>query len=284
MKRSFSVVVILVVFVSVLFPCLFSRSVQADSGPKPSITLEVTNAPKDYYIALLGRKGKDHWGENSELKLNEVTQDKVEAYLKDFQYDMWYFYESPLGDNLFRCNEEGRYHFWYNVPNPFRVILIDRNGDVYLSDSISQWEYNVECTFDVRKGTLDEHRVGSIAKRAGLILCHYGITLVIEILLLLGFYPLNKKNLFWVWIANTITNIPLNLFLLHAKLGTEITFFWLTFEIIIIFLEDFIYQARLIDRNGKKSGKKAFGYSVLANIMSAFAGFVFQILYGNYSL
>ncbi len=275
-KRKISTWYAFALIVTIVFLGLLPQTVHADSGPKPSIDLEVTDAPDDYYIALLGKIRYGQTRVNSKLKVDDVTTQKVEDYLKDFQYEGWGFFESPLGDNLYRRNETGEYQFWYMVPNPFRVILIDMNGEVHMSDVLHQWEYNAECTFDFHTGTLIEHRAGAIMKRALIVGGCYGVTLIIEFLVLIGLFPVNKKNLFWFWLANTVTNIPLNIFLLHANIGPGIYIIWFLLELLIILIEGIIYTSHLIDKKGSKSAARAFGYSAIANVLSAFAGVMIQ--------
>ena len=281
-KRKITTWFALLFLVTFAFLGPISLTVNADTGPKPSIDLEVINAPKDYYVALLGKRDWDTGHVNSHLKLDSVSLEKVEEYLENFWYKEWHYFESPLGDNLYRRNETDVYHFWYMVPKPFRVLLIDMDGNVYVSDELYQWEYNAECTYDFHTGTLSEHRIGAIGKRTLVILGSYLVTLTIELLVLSGFYPLNKKNLFWFWLANTITNIPLNIFLLHSNLGLEIMFVWILLEILVFFVEGFLYKFNLIDRKGNNFTSKAFGYSALANFLSAFVGVMIQMIYYSF--
>ena len=281
-KRKITTWFALLFLVTFAFLGPISLTVNADTGPKPSIDLEVINAPKDYYVALLGKRDWDTGHVNSHLKLDSVSLEKVEEYLENFWYKGWHYFESPLGDNLYRRNETDVYHFWYMVPKPFRVLLIDMDGNVYVSDELYQWEYNAECTFDFHIGSLIEHRAGAVGKRILIILCSYLITLAIELLILRAFYPLNKNNLFWFWLTNTVTNIPLNIFLLHTKLGLEITFIWFFLEILIVFVEGFLYAIFLKNHKGKKRATYALGYSALANFLSAFVGVMIQMIY--YSL
>ena len=282
-KRKISTWYAFALIVTIVFLGLLPQTVHAESGPKPSIDLEVTGAPDDYYIALLGEIRYGQTRVNSKLKVDEVTTQKVEDYLKDFQYEGWGFFESPLGDNLYRRNETGEYRFWYMVPNPFRVILIDMNGEVHMSDVLHQWEYNAECSFDFSTGSLIEHNAGAIVKRILVILGSYVITLAIELLVLNGFYPLKKKNLFWFWLANTVTNIPFNIYLLHSRLGFEILFVWILLELLVVFVEGCIYSFGMTDDKGKKSEGKAFCYSTFANFLSALAGIMIQLIYNSFS-
>ena len=52
-KRKISTWYAFALIVTIVFLGLLPQTVHADSGPKPSIDLEVTGAPDDYYIALL---------------------------------------------------------------------------------------------------------------------------------------------------------------------------------------------------------------------------------------
>ena len=282
-KRKISAMFTLVVIASLVLLGLFPQAIQADTGPKPSITIEVTNAPKDYYVALLGRKGSDKGNGNSELKLNEVTRESVEAYLESFQYDEWYYYKSPLGDNLFRCNEGGEYRFWYMVPNPFRVILIDMEGNVHLSNSVHQIEYNAECTYDVEAGTLKEHIFSFFRKDGLTIFGSYVVTLIVELIILIFFFPLYPRNLFWFWLANTITNIPFNLFIMKAALsGPGLLLAWLIGEALVIVIEGLIYAKTMKEKTGKRKNLTAFTYSMCANIVSALCGILIQWIYTTF--
>ena len=260
-----------------IFVCIIP--VRADMGPKPSIDLTVVNAPESYYVALL-----TNWATpeergvpnvNSKLKLEDVNDESVKDYLEGFLYYGW-FCERIRGD-CYRSNAEGCYHFGYSVPNPFKVIIIDADGDVHISDVLYQKEYNAECTLDVVTGSLTENRDNKVRGRIIAVVLCYIFTLGIEgIVLKLFRYPLTKRNEFSFLFINTVTNISLSCYLIsHAPLGGILLLFVLQYaEVLIILIEGAFYAVMLRDKSGKVRVLRGFVYSLVANLASAIMSFI----------
>ena len=69
-----------------MFFVLIKESIYADTGeePEPSVTLEIKNAPEDYYVAILYEPGA-YYDTDTDLKVQGPVDDSVlEKYLKDF--------------------------------------------------------------------------------------------------------------------------------------------------------------------------------------------------------
>lgn len=252
---------------------LFPQDIQADVGPKPSIEITVKNGPKDYYIALIEKKtGLEG---RSALKLDNVTDESVEAFLKGFAYDGWGYFKNPVGTNYKRANEDGVFHFGYMTPDYFRVMIIDMDGNVLLSDPIDKIEFNAEFSFDYAAGELKELRDDALMKRIFTIARNYILTFVIEFVILIAFaYPMKARNIISVIVVNAITNIPLNLYFTQPQ--NRASGFFLTlflFEIVIMFFEAIVYYFALADKNGNMK-KKALGYAVVANLLTAGIGLI----------
>ena len=255
--------------------------VRADMGPKPSIDLTVVNAPESYYVALL-----TNWATpeergvpnvNSKLKLDEVNDESVKDYLEGFLYYGWFCERTRGVIDCYRSNAEGCYHFGYSVPNPFKVIIIDADGDVHISDVLYQKEYNAECTLDVVTGSLTENRDNKVRGRIIAVVLCYIVTLAIEgIVLKLFRYPLTKRNEFSFLFINTVTNISLSCYLIsHAPLGGIFTLFVLQYaEVWIILIEGAFYAVMLRDKSGKVRVLRGFVYSLVANLASAIMSFI----------
>ena len=254
-------------------------NVHADTGAKPSITLRVENAPQDYYVALLDNwLGKD--GQNSELKLDEVNDETVKAYLESFIYDGWYMFDNPVGKNIRRSNPENEYDFGYMVPDPFRVIVISTDGTVYISEVLDQKEFNADCTYDVATGTLTEERGAKVARRIIYIAICYILTLCFELIVLVLFkYPLNLRNIICFLLINTLTNIPFNCYIMNSTAGLPVIVMGFFLEILIILVEGFFYAFTLRDAEGNMRFGKSFLYGVVANIFSEVMGIVLLIVY-----
>ena len=281
-KRSGKIKLIISLFTFALIFVLSSTCVRADMGPKPSITLTVTNAEEygDYYVALL-EKRDGVLDENSKLKLDkEVNEENVEEYLKAFRYDGWCFHKTPVGGYLFEKNEDGIYDFIYMVPNPFRVVLIDRDGNVHVSDEITKKEYNAKCTYDVMSGEVTEQSGDKAKGRIGYIAICYIFTLIIEFVFLLIFgYPLIKKNVISFIIANTLTNLIYSCFLISGPISLPVLFLSFVLEILIIIIEAVVYIIVLENREGKHPRIRSFFYALTANIVSSFMSIIVLFLY-----
>ena len=255
--------------------------VHADMGAKPSIDLKVVNGPDDYYVALLG-KGRDVEGrENSELKLEEVNDESVEEYLKAFVNDGWTCFVSPNVHDLGnRSNETGEYYHSYMVPDPFRVIVIGTDGNVFLSSELDQEEFNSKCTYDVAAGTLTEEiDKNKDIKKAGYVALCLIVTLVSELIVLKLFrYPFSKVNLICFFIINVITNLSLNIWLVKCSSSPMAGFIFLipmyVLEPLIIIIESIFFAGVLKDAEGKRHPIKSLIYGVVANIFSVVVGLI----------
>ena len=274
MKRLKKLVILILVISTFLAP--FPEKVRADMGPKPSIKLTVVNAPADYYVALLSNEFEYDMPE-AELKIDSVTEDSVREYLKNFYYQKWYFFESPVGYNVYKKNDEGVYLFDYMVPDPFRVIIISTDGKVTISDEIDVVEYNSEVTYDFASGTLRENKKGEgLSKRIFWIIVCYILTLLFEYIMLKIFrYPNNKRNLICFFVTNTITQIGLNTFIAifwNAVLFMFVVSCWI--EIFIIAIESVVYAINLVDMYDDHHPIKGIKYAIAANFFSIFMGYV----------
>ena len=265
--------------------------VHADMGAKPSITLKVVNGPDDYYVALL-EKWRDVEGqENSGLKLEEVNDESVQEYLRTFVNDGWtcavlpFNGEPMLGtddgfNDFYRANETGEYEYSYSVPDPFRVIVIGADGNVFLSNELDQEEFNSKCTYDVSAGSLTEEidKYKGIKKAGYVALCLI-VTLVSELIVLKLFrYPFSKVNLICFFIINVITNLSLNIWLVKCSSSPMAGFIFLismcVLEPLIIIIESIFFAGVLKDAEGKRHPIKSLIYGVVANIFSVIVGLI----------
>ena len=265
-----------------------SKNVNADMGAKPSISITIENGPKEYYIALLEKR--DYGIENTvESSTNVIVQnvddEGVYNFLKTFRYDGYVFFESPVGSNVKKSdkneNPEEIYHFTYMVPSDFRVILIDTDGNLYLSESHTKKEFKAICTYDVATSSIvEEEGKSRIISIITIIIC-FILTLVIEFLILIGFrYPLIKRNVLVFLITNALTNIPYNIFLISTVSRIDVMLILINFfaEIIITLIETLIYCFTLLNKEQMVKYGKNILYGILANIASSILGSIVIIL------
>lgn len=254
-------------------------NVRADMGPKPSITITVVNAPDHYYVALLDNYNHQQGGD-SELHLDKVDEESVNAYLHDFQQHDWKFFESPVGNNILKSNATGEYHFTYMVPNPFKVIIIDEDGNVYVSEEHTKKEFDAVCTYDVATGVITEDVSDKVFRRVLYVAICYLLTLLIELLALKIFdYPYTKLNVFFVVLINTITNIPFSLFVMNLDVGIAMLIAQFLLEIPVIVVECLYYLFTLRYQDGTIHRKRNLLYGLCANLISASLGIIGLFIY-----
>ncbi len=258
---------------AVLIVGTFAAKASADRGPKPSVDLTVRNAPGEYYIALLQYVSTDK--DNSPLQMEgEVNETTVEKFLKEFHYERFEF-QSSFG-RIFNGHGDGLFEFHYRAPEHLRVILIETNGKVHLSDELKKKAYHATCTYDFATGALTEQENEHPTKeeKIEILLCLV-ITLVIELALMAVFrLPYTKRNVLIVVIVNVVTNLILSTYLLTSEngLGDFVTYF--TAELLILFLESFIYVALLQNKEGKRCVGRSLAFAVVANLLSALSGWI----------
>ena len=167
------------------------------------------------------------------------------------------------------------------VPSDFRVILIDTDGNLYLSESHTKKEFKSICTYDVATSSIVEKEGKSrIISIITIIVC-FILTLVIEFLILIAFrYPLIKRNVLVFLITNALTNIPYNLFLISTVSRIDIMLILINFfaEIIITLIETLIYCFTLLNKEQMVKYGKNILYGILANIASSILGSIVIIL------
>lgn len=245
---------------------------RADMGPKPSITLTVTNGPEEYYVGLLylSQYGKE---KESTLMLDVVDDEHVKAYLESFSYDKWCWYKSPVGKNYYHSSKDATYEFDYSVPEHFRVILITGDGTVYLSADLTKTEFDAECTYDLITGMITEQREHAVANRIATVVVNFLVTIFVEMIVLLLFYPCTARNLLCLFLINALTNIPFNVYMVYYNTSRGWTMLGplVRGELIIILTEAILYSLLLRTKDGEKSWLKGIRFAVIGNLFSAFS-------------
>ena len=260
---------------------MFSIKASADIGAKPSVDITVENGPDDFYIALLDNYLTD---ENSEMVMQleefDPSSETIEEYLENFSYEGWYYYSFNSRDFYFEKNSSDTYSFTYMIPSVFRILIIEKNGKVTVSEPFDRREYQATVTYDVAANTITEHWVGKEAKRIGTIALCFIFTLLAEGLMLKIFrYPFNKRNLISFLVINALTNIPLNRMLVYSRGGWPVLFVYVFFEIVICLVEATFYCFTLVNADGTRHAGKNFGYGILANVFSIVMGIVLYMAY-----
>lgn len=282
MKKKSTVFRILGSMFLLLFSiCIFPIKASADIGAKPSIYIKLVNAPENCYVALLDDWNNEDAPYNTELRDFDPENETIDEYLENFSYERWTYFTSFWENNYYKPNEKNAVTFDYDVPDPFRILVIDEAGPVKVSEVFDKREFNASITYDYAANTITEHYVGKLLSRIIQVLGYYLLTLVFEwIVFLLFKFPRNKRNIISFLVVNAITNIPYNIFRVYflSRAGWPGLFVAGFLEIIIMIFEAIVYSFALVTDKGEP-GPKCFGYGIVANVFSVFMGMIMTITF-----
>ncbi len=269
-KKILSFTIMLLVFL------LIPSTVFADFGPKDKVTVKVANYPDTvYYLDLLQEE------DGSYENINPMEYDgEMLSYLESCVDEGWYpaLYggtQVPLFGEL-TGNVEGDYmkhvFSYFGVPGSFRIIIVNKQGVVQVSDVIERKSLQSSVTIDYFTGevTVPPVWVSYVLQYISTFLP----TLLIEgiILLLLG-YSLKQNGVLFI-ITNAVTQIILTAIAGHSVIIGGPTMGFLRFfpvEMAILAIETVIYVKFLKGRQEKPKtvtkGRK-IAYAVIANLAS----------------
>lgn len=260
----------ILLLVTVLFTGIMTGIARADRGPKPNITLYVKNYPQgEYYVALLKANSEYAAGKATYHMDGPIDDKSVAEYLKNFSaggYEYW-----DVNCRYKKGSGSGSYDFHYMAPAHFRVIIIELDGTVTVSESHTREYFNSECTLDFATGAITEK--GNNARRdTGL----YGgffrniiLTIIIELIVMLVFrYPFSVHNVAEVVFLNLVTNVYLQIELMACATNDYFKTLFIG-EVIIFVVEGLIYGNDLRDKKDKTHFWKGVLYALAANLLSA---------------
>lgn len=248
------------------FLLLSSRPLDADIGPKPSVTIQVKNPPEGvYYMTLLSKEesfGPWHKIEQSEIDMG----DKDEAFVAFANYedkDGFCF----LGNHT---NMEGKeeYYWSYYPPEEFKVAVYLEDGTIIVSDIVERQAFDSYFTIDFLERDLGIKEDVRLGRQLFYFLLRVILTILVEygIAYLMGYR--SKKERRVIIIANIITQVILNAVLMFFDYYAGALVWLIMFpigELAVFIIELVIY---LIAMKGHKKWK-TFLYTLIANIITA---------------
>ena len=273
---------------------LLTVSALADSGPKAQLTVKVENAPSEpYYLDLL-EKG-DYQGHTygsgdgddtysgldwsySEEEIAALDSELLDA-LRAAVPEGWHACTAqgtngaPMWGDLIGSDAGGvrlhsfRYH---GVPDTYRIILVTKSGESWLSDTLHRATLQSSVTVDWAAKTVSVPP--AVVAYALQFLCMLIPTLLIEGVLLYVFGYRSKKSWKRFLLVNLITQGGFAVYLAVTVLNHGVSgwslLFYLPIELIIMVVELLAYRRLLTE----KSRGRAVGYAVAANVCSAVVG------------
>ncbi|WP_418483174.1 hypothetical protein [Dysosmobacter sp.] len=283
MKKSLRFCVLLA-----LAAALLTVSAFADTGPKPQLTVKVTNPPEElYYLDLLAEGDWEHAGDAdysgldwsySEEEIAALDSDLLDA-LRAAVPDGWHACTAqgtngaPMWGDLIGSDAGGvrlhsfRYH---GVPDTYRIILVTKSGESWVSGVLHRATLQSSATVDWAARTAN---APSPAMAYALqFLCTLLPTLLIEGLLLFAFGYRSKRSWLVFLLVNLVTQGGFAVYLAVTVLNHGVSgwslIFYIPIEVIITLVELLLYRRLLTEKNKARAAV----YAIAANLCSAVLG------------
>ena len=283
MKKSLRFCVLLA-----LAAALLTVSAFADTGPKPQLTVKVTNPPEElYYLDLLAEGDWEHAGDAdysgldwsySEEEIAALDSDLLDA-LRAAVPDGWHACTAqgtngaPMWGDLIGSDAGGvrlhsfRYH---GVPDTYRIILVTKSGESWVSGVLHRATLQSSATVDWAARTAN---APSPAMAYALqFLCTLLPTLLIEGLLLFAFGYRSKRSWLVFLLVNLVTQGGFAVYLAVTVLNHGVSgwslIFYIPIEVIITLVELLLYRRLLTEKNNARAAV----YAIAANLCSAVLG------------
>lgn len=283
MKKSLRFCVLLA-----LAATLLTVSAFADTGPKPQLTVKVTNPPEAlYYLDLLAEGDWEHAGDADYSGLDWSYSEEEIAALDSGLLDAlraavpegWHACTAqgtngaPMWGDLIGSDAGGvrlhsfRYH---GVPDTYRIILVTKSGESWVSGVLHRATLQSSATVDWAARTAN---APSPAMAYALqFLCTLLPTLLIEGLLLFAFGYRSKRSWRVFLLVNLVTQGGFAVYLAVTVLNHGVSgwslIFYIPIEVIITLVELLLYRRLLTE----KSKARAAVYAIAANLCSAVFG------------
>jgi len=250
---------------------LFPIVVLADMGSKPSITVELKNMATDNYLIDLlvyDENGENYFSEMNCNDSGEPTEEQIKTLYK-INYDGWisestrwrsYLLMSDIVGNRSYEHEFG----YFGTPEIYRIVVVYNSGKMLVSDVIKRDELNSHVILDVNTMLVIEK--GSVFKTE-VFKCTI-ITVLLESIIAYIFKIIKELKLRNIILVNIITQV-----FLHVTLPLINTLYFIKFivlEIIIVFLEYFLYKKLGCKNEGKVLG----AYVMIANLVTSLMTFI----------
>ena len=239
----------------------------ADTGPKPSIEIEVIGIEGEYYMDLLVDGAVNSTSSArvySDLNVEFVEYaDALKVFRNTTSRRYWNLDGTmPMvsGHNL-GLTDAGSVDFGYMVPTQFKIVIIKENKDIIVASEFTRTQFNSKIMLDLTSNvnlmegetniyefTGNVLEVGALKEKILGFLYRLFITLAVELLIAIFIFKITKKQAIKIIIiVNVLTQIMLNVVLLNLPRVTldPVMFYSVLFlylEVAIICSEMIIYK------------------------------------------
>ncbi len=286
-------IILLLMFVIFIFSY---STVNADSGPKPTLEITVVN-PQDssYYLDLLGKEGEYGYFDatNGNEKYNNMHDQPIYKYNKDgwkaIHMRTWVLNGKLTGDPVEKDKNRKvltmRHSFGYvGIPHKFKIIIQKSDGTIQVSDIIRNGYFNAHVEYDMKTNQILSVS-GNILKNGIKLdkeffndyLIRLLLTLIIEVFFAIPFFYNKAKRLLIIAGVNIVTQTFLtfamifNYPILHKMPFNTGYIVVLLIGEILVFIAEYAAYLKLF---GKAEKRQIAAYTFIANAASIAAGLV----------
>ena len=287
--RKLSIIFAIILAVCFIFITNISN---ADTGPKPSITIKLKNMnSSNYYLDLLTNESlnsKDFYNDYDKGSTEE--KDLKEEPIYKYKEDGWI--ATAMRDNLLWGsivgNEEYTHTFnYFGTPDVFKVIIQMPDGSIKVSDVINRMDFNARYTIDVTNMKIINNvsyieRAFDVLSSVLPYIIIVVVTVIVELKISSSFLKHKegnlKENKKIIITTNILTNLAFQLIMVSLpdllediRLIDSFAYFdyyiitFIVLEIIIFYGEYYTYKNRLKIENSEAILK----YTLFANIITA---------------
>lgn len=264
--------IILILILALCIANILISNVNADMGPKPSITINLKNMPTNNY--LIDLLVYDATGENYDSQMGYGGNSKKISFgqlktLYKINYDGWISESTRWGAYFLFAdcvgNSKHEHYFSYiGTPYKYKVLIINNDtGEIKLSDEIIREDFTSNITLD--------YQTMNIAPKGSINIVEMAIALIITLTaeMVIALIMKLKNNIKLIIITNIVTNIILQtLLIIIPPVGSYIIRF-IIMEIVVIVSEYLIYKKYIKEQ----STKKILSYTLIANLVTALLTF-----------
>lgn len=280
MKKQYGLILAVSLFFLTLFSC--HGHVYADTGPKPSININISGLQGEkYYMALLSKeKGTGPWSVNRGYEAHYGDEDIWQRFSTYNDTDGYYF----IG-NFKECSETNSFSWTYYPPENFKILIYVPSHDKFIVRSDHYERYAFHSYYDIEvslnNSTIEVAKFYSYAKEIIAFALRMVICIIIELFVAYLFGFKRKIYLLIIVITNIITQIFLNgtLQFLVYKIGPWGLNFsaYFSLEIMIFVIEAICYNIMLYKRTSEKR-LHPWVYSLTANSISLILGLILSMI------
>lgn len=274
-------------FITVIaFFCIFSTTVFADTGPKPSvrITLEGLSNELCYGTLLCAREStgpESAWnGTDEDIRTGDLDYDIWKAFVDYEDSDGYYFLQLA-----WLVSNTGELNWTYYPPSPFKLLLYYPATNTFaVSEIYEKYAFDSYFTVDVSglslygESTISLPELKKSYDYSGeliSLICRIFITVFLELLIALPFRLTGQKQFRIIICVNLITQTALNLLLniINYKNGSlAFTFYYIFLELAVFLVEGTAYSITINRHSDSKA--PVWLYSFTANLSSFIGGFL----------